>query len=141
MRGPEQQACEAQQAPESALALATNGRGPAISFERLLEDTVRRVIREELAVALRSSGDLLPATPTPPAAYLTIAEAARVTALHDNTIRKWIKEGSLQTQRAGRVHRIKREHLEARIAGGAPHRHTSGNADIDARAAAILAKL
>jgi len=111
-----------------------------MSFERLIEDTLRRVIREELAVALTSS-ELAPAAPALQPAYLTISEAAHVAALHDNTIRKWIKDGSLRTQKAGRVHRIKRDDLEARLAGGSSCKHTSGKSDIDARAAAILAKL
>jgi excisionase family DNA binding protein len=126
--------CDTQESTDQA-------RGTPLSFERLIEDTIRRVIREELAVALRSSCDLPPAASVPQSTYLTISDAAQIAALHDNTIRKWIKDGSLRTQKAGRVHRIKREDLEARLAGGAPRPHTSGKVDIDARAAAILSKL
>jgi excisionase family DNA binding protein len=112
-----------------------------VSFERLIEDTLRRVIREELAAALTSPSDLPLVASSPQSAYLTVSEAAHVAALHDNTIRNWIKDGSLRTLRAGRVYRIRREDLEARLAGDADRKHTTREVDIDARAAAILSKL
>jgi excisionase family DNA binding protein len=61
-------------------------------------------------------------------------------SLHENTIRKWIKEGTLRTQRAGRVHRIKIEDLEARLAGNGRREHTPGQVDVDALTAKLLAK-
>ena len=107
------------------------------SIEQILFDGMRRVVREELQVLLatRSVND----TPAPPlsAGYLSVAQAAGVARLHHGTIREWIKNGSLRAYRAGRVYRILRSDLDARLTATAAD---PTSADVAEKVASILAK-
>ena len=78
-----------------------------MTFEEMLQQTVRDAVREELArfahdVPLRN-GD---------ASYLSIAKAARIADVAPGTIRAWIRAGRLTSKRAGRVLRVARSELE-----------------------------
>lgn len=86
------------------------------SFRQLVRDTVREVLREELASsAHRNAGPAIGAED----GYLSVAKAARVADVAPGTIRAWIRAGRLTAQRAGRVLRISRGEL-ARFMAGAP---------------------
>ena len=107
------------------------------SFEQILFDGVRRIVREELQVLVAT----LPANDSPACAaaeeYLSIALAAEVAQLHHGTIREWIKDGSLKAYRTGRVYRILRSDLDKRLTSKAAD---PTSARIDDRVASILAK-
>lgn len=107
------------------------------SFEQILFEGLRRIVREELQVLLATfpSNDT-PAAPTP-ADYLSVAQAAEVARLHHGTIREWIKDGSLRAYRAGRVYRILRADLDRRLTATAAE---PTSADVADRVASILAK-
>src|ERR1700758_628862 len=106
-------------------------------FEQLLADVVRRVVREELAVhsSTVAANDSTPADGA--RQYLTIAAAAEIAGLHACTIRAWIRVGSLKAYRAGRIYRVLRSDLDARLTKDAAD---VTREQIDARIDAILAK-
>lgn len=80
-----------------------------MALEQLLEDIVRRVVREEIAVALATvKQDSAPDV-------LTVDEAAAFAKVHHTTIREWVKDGSLSARKPGRRIRINRVDLVARI--------------------------
>jgi excisionase family DNA binding protein len=107
------------------------------SFEQILFDGMRRILREELQVLLATR----PANDTPAPAvfadYLSVAQAASVAHLHHGTIREWIKNGSLRAYRAGRVYRILRSDLDARLTATVADPTSAAVAD---KVASILAK-
>lgn len=71
----------------------------------IVEDVVRRVVREELAS--RPTQD----------EYLSPAHAAKFADVEETTIRAWITAGRLPRYRAGgRLIRVKRSDLEAYLA-------------------------
>ena len=106
-------------------------------FEQLLADVVRRVMREELAV----HSPTVPANDSTgasgPRQYLTVAASADIAGLHACTIRAWIQDGSLKAYRAGRIYRVLRSDLDARLTKDAAD---VTQQQIDARIDAILAK-
>jgi excisionase family DNA binding protein len=104
-------------------------------LEELLLDGLRRVVREEIRAALVERGH----EPDEPKAttYLSVAEAARIAQLHHGTLREWIKDGSLRAFRAGRVYRIRREDLDARLTCKVADPVSS---EVSGRVAAILAR-
>lgn len=71
-----------------------------------IEDTLRRIIKEEVAIALR---DMKPANDE----YLTTVEAAKLARVTTKTIRAWIAANLLAAEHAGRVWRVRRDQLEA----------------------------
>lgn len=75
----------------------------------LIEDVVRRVLREELASANKRD-DLV--GDHEGSAYVTIREASRLVAVSENTLRSWLRRG-LQEHRVGRVVRIRRADLDS----------------------------
>jgi excisionase family DNA binding protein len=79
--------------------------------ERALRDLiaaeVRKVVREEIA---RGSGA------TAGDDYLAVKDAARIASVATDTIRDWIKNGSLGRYHAGRVLRVKRSELHELLA-------------------------
>lgn len=86
------------------------------SFRQLVRDTVREVLREELAQhTRRNAGPPLGADE----GFLSVAKAARLADVAPGTIRAWIRAGRLTAQRAGRVLRVSRREL-AQFMNGAP---------------------
>lgn len=86
------------------------------SLRQLVRDTVREVLREELAaLTRRNTGPPLGGDES----FLSVAKAARVADVAPGTIRAWIRAGRLTAQRAGRVLRISRREL-AQFMTGAP---------------------
>lgn len=86
-----------------------------------LEDTLRRLIREELLAIkqdilaeLRRS---LPAANTATREYLTTEEAAELARVTPATIREWVHIGALRERRAGQRLLIKASELHAHLAG------------------------
>lgn len=58
--------------------------------------------------------------------YLSTSAAARVASVSPGTLRRWIKEGRIAGQKAGRVVRIRRADLEALLrSGGSPRNDDS----------------
>jgi excisionase family DNA binding protein len=92
---------------------------PAIvddSLRQLVRETVRDVLREELATLTRRNT-------RPPLGgddgFLSVTKAARLADVAPGTIRAWIRAGRLTAQHAGRVLRISRREL-AQFMTGAP---------------------
>jgi excisionase family DNA binding protein len=109
-------------------------------IEDFLFQKLRRIVREEVRAALTEAASRNGAqqcAPSP-ADYLSIAEAAEIARLHHGTIREWIKGGSLKAYRAGRVYRIRREDLDARLTANRAEKSTA--AKVEERVEAILAK-
>ena len=78
------------------------------SLGQLVRETVREVLREELAAATpRNTGTSIGADD----GFLSVAKAARVADVAPGTIRAWIRAGRLTAQHAGRVLRISRREL------------------------------
>lgn len=71
--------------------------------EKELENTIRRVVREELAAREAGQGG--------GAELLTIAEAAALRRVGVTTIRKWMKSGTLKRYGEGRCVRVSRAEL------------------------------
>lgn len=76
----------------------------------LVEDVVRKVVREELTQARQR-----PAEGTDP--YLAVASAAELADVAPGTIRAWMKAGKLGRYRAGGRLRVRRSELLALLAG------------------------
>ena len=107
------------------------------SFEQILFEGLRRIVREEVQVLLATRPSNDTTLPPAPADYLSIAQAAEIARLHHCTIREWIKDGSLTAYRAGRVYRILRADLDARLTAKAAD---PTSADVAEKVASILAK-
>lgn len=75
-----------------------------------LEDMVRALVREELALARA----------TPPDEYLSTRAAAELAGVAIETVRRWIADKRLKRHGAGRHLRVRRSELEAMLA--APRR-------------------
>lgn len=105
-----------------------------MSLEEVIATAVRAAVREETR-PLREALERL----TPPTGdYLTPIEAGKVAGVHPETIRQWVRDGRLPKHKAGREYRIRRDELDAFLAGpDGP----AGPDDDDAAAAAMLAKL
>jgi excisionase family DNA binding protein len=84
--------------------------------ERLLvtltAEELRELVREAVRTELENTRD------AEPAAMLSIAEAAALAKLHPRTIRKHVERGSLRASQIGRAWRVRRDDLEAFLAGG-----------------------
>ena len=79
------------------------------ALRSMIEDVVRKVLREELGASPGANGD----------EYLSVATAARVAEVAPATIRGWIAEGRLHRYAAGREIRVRRAELEALLAAPA----------------------
>jgi excisionase family DNA binding protein len=77
------------------------------ALRALIATEVRKVVREELARggAMVADDD-----------YVAVKEAARIASVATDTVRDWIKNGSLGRYHAGRVLRVKRSELHALLA-------------------------
>lgn len=91
------------------------------ALAKLLEEVVRRVVREELAA--RNDGDQ----------YLSTESAARLVDVEPETIRDWIAEGLLTRYHAGRRVRVKRSELEQLLAKGRESEERKTPEDLAAR--------
>ncbi|MBI3203049.1 MAG: helix-turn-helix domain-containing protein [Myxococcales bacterium] len=80
------------------------------ALRALVREALRDVLREELPRLLPGST----ARPT----YLSPKQAADVAATSVSTIRSWIRGGRLRPYRAGRLVRVRRDEVEALLAGG-----------------------
>jgi excisionase family DNA binding protein len=77
------------------------------------EAELRDIIRDEVRTAIRQEMGKKPATAGD---YLSIAEAAEITSLAPQTIRRWVRMGRLTEYKAGRVLRVRRSELETLLA-------------------------
>jgi excisionase family DNA binding protein len=77
----------------------------------LVEDAVRKVVREELSQAHRAPG--------PDDPFLSVADAAALVSVTPGTIRAWVKAGKLARYGAGRVLRVRRSELLSLLLGAA----------------------
>jgi excisionase family DNA binding protein len=84
------------------------------SLRQLVRETVREVLREELATHGRRNG--VPAASADDG-FLSVAKAARLADVAPGTIRAWIRQGRLTSQRAGRVLRVSRRELAQFMTG------------------------
>jgi excisionase family DNA binding protein len=102
-----------------------------MSLELSLKDLVRQAVKDALADL-----NLKPTEPTS-LEFLTLDQAASMTATSKSTIRNWIKANKLKTWGTGRIIRIRRDELELLM-----KEPNSWNADetVGDRAASILLK-
>lgn len=91
----------------------------ARTFEDVLRDVVRGVVREELHAALQTQARRNAPGEAEDEGYMSLAQAARLAAVAPGTIRRWIRERRLKASRAGRVFRIRRRELERFLAAPA----------------------
>ena len=75
-----------------------------VALRTLIEEAVRKVVREELHGRLAEAGE-----------YVSVAEAARRIDVAPATIREWIGQGKLGRYHAGRELRVKIAELEASL--------------------------
>lgn len=78
-----------------------------MTFDAQLRALIAEVVREELARAAAR-----------PEEYLSTREAADTARVAPGTVRRWIREGRLTGQHAGRTIRVKRSDLEAFLRSG-----------------------
>ena len=67
-----------------------------------IAEAVRLVVREEIARALAAQKE-------PPSPYLTVNEAAKAMKVTPRTVRRWIDDGSIASERRGSRILIPRE--------------------------------
>ncbi len=79
-------------------------------LERGLRELITDIVRGEVDRALREA--------SPAAALLSTRDAAKYAGVVPDTVRRWIREGKLPEQRAGRVVRIARADLERLLREG-----------------------
>lgn len=99
-------------------------------------EELRSLIREELRAALRGQATQAPSPPPPRRLYMSLSEAERESGYSSDTLRRWIREGRLRAERAGRRghYRIRPEDLQAALRPAA----AEAPVDPDAIARAIL---
>jgi excisionase family DNA binding protein len=83
-------------------------------LRQLVRDTVREVLREELAPLAHRNSTFVRGLDE---GYLSVAKAARMADVAPGTIRAWIRAGRLTAKRAGRVLRVSRPELAQFMAG------------------------
>lgn len=79
-------------------------------LEAGLREIIAAVVREEIGRAL--------AELRAPDEYLSTRAAAEVAGVAVGTIRRWIREGKLDEQRAGRMVRVRRDDLDRLLRDG-----------------------
>jgi excisionase family DNA binding protein len=80
--------------------------GSAVTADELtsaLRETIRAIVREELALALADRAE--------PDELMSTANAAELAGVAEGTVRRWIREGRLPERRAGRLLRVSRSEL------------------------------
>jgi excisionase family DNA binding protein len=88
-------------------------------IEASLRSIVRDVVREEIRTALDERTTSLRNSNTSSAdGYLSLSRAAKLADVAPGTLRRWIKEGRIPSQRAGRVYRVSRTDLETFLKSG-----------------------
>jgi excisionase family DNA binding protein len=90
------------------------------AIEETLRRIVREVVREEVRTALdeRTHSSPRNSNTTSDDGYLSLSRAAKLADVAPGTLRRWIKEGRIPTQRAGRVYRVSRTDLETFLKSG-----------------------
>ena len=84
----------------------------ATTLESVLEELLRRIIREEIQGVLSQNGPRGQRSTEAPKPYLTIKEAADVARLSPSAIRLYIRKRELKAHQVGRRVIIKRTDLE-----------------------------
>jgi excisionase family DNA binding protein len=103
-----------------------------------LEETIQAAVAREIDRALVELRRLLAELPAKDS-YLPVRDAAKLAAVHPDTIRAWMKAGQLPAHYAGRELRVKLKELEAfmRTGGGTKGERPS----IEDEAAQALARI
>jgi excisionase family DNA binding protein len=92
-------------------------------IEETLRRIVREVVREEVRTALDERAHTSQRNSNRSGAddkYLSLSRAAKLADVAPGTLRRWIKEGRIPSQRAGRVYRLSRSDLETFLKSGQP---------------------
>ena len=84
------------------------------AIEESFRSIIRDVVRAEIRTALdeRAHALVRNSNTRPDDGYLSLSRAAKFADVAPGTLRRWIKEGRLPCQRAGRVYRVSRADLE-----------------------------
>jgi excisionase family DNA binding protein len=90
--------------------------GLEAALRRVVADTVRGVLREELGGMLRDALTAAPGRHGEDDRYLSVKEAAQLVGVRAETIRSWLQAGYFPAYRAGRILRIRRVELESYLA-------------------------
>jgi excisionase family DNA binding protein len=91
--------------------------GLEAALRRVVADTVRQVLREELGSMLRNALAVAPAGQDHgDDRYISVKAAAQLVGVRTETIRSWLQAGSFPAYRAGRILRIRRAELESYLA-------------------------
>jgi excisionase family DNA binding protein len=108
------------------------------TLRQLIRDEVRLVVRDEIQAALAAQ-EQHPRTSAENdnRSYVSVAAAARLAAVNERTIRRWIGNGDLTGYRAGRVLRVCPRELESYLARSP--RECATRTEIRQRARSILA--
>ncbi len=93
-----------------------------MGIEDVFKALVKQAVRDELATLATSPAD----------EYLTTDAAAKIANVIPGTIRRWVKNGKLREQRAGRVIRVSRADL-TRMMNSGRARNDSSNPEAIAR--------
>lgn len=109
-----------------------------MSVEETIREAVREALRSELPELVRAVREAVGARAAG-GEYLTTAEAATVAKVDQDTVGEWIRAGKLPRHRAGRELRVRRDELEAFMAGRLIVAVVSDE-DLEERAAAIVAR-
>ncbi len=87
-----------------------------------LEETIRDLVREEVQKEVKQALARL----MTPAEYLSTTEAGELARVAPATIRRWIKDGKITGQRAGREVRVRRTDLEQLLRSDIKPANTDG---------------
>jgi excisionase family DNA binding protein len=91
------------------------------AIEEGLRSIVRDVVRDEIRAALDERAHTSARnskTSCVDGGYLSLSRAAKLADVAPGTLRRWIKEGRIPSQRAGRVYRVSRSDLETFLKSG-----------------------
>jgi len=98
-----------------------------MSEQSAIEETLRRIVRDVVREEIRTALDERAHTSARNSnashtdeGYLSLSRAAKLADVAPGTLRRWIKEGRIPTQRAGRVYRVSRTDLETFLKSGQP---------------------
>ena len=106
------------------------------ALRELVRDELRNVLRSELPALLTGCGGAaIQGQDTP--RYLTTDETAKIANVNPETVREWVRAGTLHEHRAGRLLRIRLDELERYLSRSQVATKITG-ADLEDRATSLV---